>query len=313
MPFDYASRKLRSALLSDLETSQESSHDLYWTRAQSRGYTDRRFRDLRRSDRLPFRHTSSGNRCAPAPPRSPARATPPQRAARRLRLRHARLYMALFLSRAPIGRLRVTTRSRAAGRSRDPGEGRFRRDRRPLRVCVPVLRLRQSVGVLRAHSAICRVRYVLVKKPLWPKGLLRTALTHASGRELPDGITLLTNHMVETARTLPDASPTLLPCHFLSRSACQPHLQTCLCHPYLSLCWNSPLRPLCFLWQSLGLTSSLSSVLSSVICLWSQRNKTLLRSLRRLSFPPYSHPISWSEPRLAFPAFLAVHRSGRIT
>lgn len=38
--------------------------------------------------------------------------------------------MALFWSRALIGQQRVTTRSRAAGRGREEGEGRFRRPRR---------------------------------------------------------------------------------------------------------------------------------------------------------------------------------------
>lgn len=53
---------------------------------------------------------------------------------------------------------------------------------------------------------MCRLSYILVKEPVWPKGLLRTELTHASGRKLPDGM-VLPNHMVETERTLPDASP----------------------------------------------------------------------------------------------------------
>lgn len=60
-----------------------------------------------------------------------------------------------------------------------------------------------------------RLGHILLKEPVWPKGLLRTELTQASGRELPDGIMLLKSHMVETARTSPDAGCELLECRFL--------------------------------------------------------------------------------------------------
>lgn len=65
--------------------------------------------------RKQVRRTRPAPQVGQAPPHSPARATPPQRAALSRQRGPARIYMALFWSRALIGRPRVTTCSRAAG------------------------------------------------------------------------------------------------------------------------------------------------------------------------------------------------------
>lgn len=161
--------------------------------------------------------------CLPGPRPAEAGARRPRPAHLRARLgdcgpgaaRRARLYTALFWSRAPIGRLRVTTRPRAAGRSRDPGEGRFRRDGDPCGVCArrpgdsPVatgtqrLRLNLSVALYYSERASVAARAA------------QNRANHASGRELPDGITRLNKphggNSSNLTRCQPEAAPVSFP------------------------------------------------------------------------------------------------------
>lgn len=104
--------------------------------------------------------------------------TPTQRAARRRQRGPAPIYTVLFWSCALIGRPRVTTHSRAAGRgdirgksaSGGPVGGWYCCDPRGL--CSESLSSRPILGVLWAlhdRSSIFRLGYILMKEPVWPK------------------------------------------------------------------------------------------------------------------------------------------------